>query len=159
MITSYLWNSGGIRSLLLCRFFTPYGSEYVNGDTVLHIYKNTISTLKQLDQLLWQTLLSSIVPIKQSVQHHQRYDTLFQLIYSFTDRHSTFFKITFNELSCYINLRHQLSCIQFWNIILCYLYISNIRHAKFQNLNASRLVLHLSLPNPLKPGVKSTMKM
>ena len=28
-----------------------------------------------------------------------------------------------------------------------------------QNLNDSRLVLQLSLPNPLKPGVKSQMKM
>ena len=35
---------------------------------------------------------------------------------------------------------------------------SNISHTKSQNLNASRLVLHLSLPNPLKPGVKSRMK-
>ena len=36
---------------------------------------------------------------------------------------------------------------------------SNIRHTKYQNLNASRPVLQLSLPNPLKPGVKSRMKM
>ena len=41
------------------------------------------------------------------------------------------------------------------NIVL-YIYreISNIRRTKFQNLNDSRLVLHLSLPNLLKPGVK-----
>ena len=32
--------------------------------------------------------------------------------------------------------------------------ISNIRRTKSQNLNDSRLVLHLSLPNLLKPGVK-----
>ena len=37
--------------------------------------------------------------------------------------------------------------------------ISNIRRTKYQNLNASRLVLQLSLPYPLKPGVKSRMKM
>ena len=36
---------------------------------------------------------------------------------------------------------------------------SNIRHTKYQNINDSRLVLQLSLPNPLKPGVKSRMKM
>ena len=35
----------------------------------------------------------------------------------------------------------------------------NVSRAKSQNLNASRLVLQLSLPNPLKPGVKSRMKM
>ena len=40
-----------------------------------------------------------------------------------------------------------------------YRKISNIRRTKFQNLNDSRLVLHLSLPNLLKPGVKQRMKM
>ena len=37
--------------------------------------------------------------------------------------------------------------------------ISSISRTKFQNLNDSRLVLQLSLPNPLKPDVKSRMKM
>ena len=32
--------------------------------------------------------------------------------------------------------------------------VSNIRRTKSQNLNDSRLILHLSLPNLLKPGVK-----
>ena len=40
-----------------------------------------------------------------------------------------------------------------------YREVSNIRRTKSQNLNASRLVLKLSLPNPLKPGVKLRMKM
>ena len=40
-----------------------------------------------------------------------------------------------------------------------YRKISNIRRTKSQNLNDSRLVLQLSVPNPLKPGVKSRMKM
>ena len=35
--------------------------------------------------------------------------------------------------------------------------ISNIRHIKSQNLNASRLVLQLPLRKQLKPGVKSRM--
>ena len=35
----------------------------------------------------------------------------------------------------------------------------NIRRTKSPNLKASRLVLQLSLPNPIKPGVKSIMKM
>ena len=35
--------------------------------------------------------------------------------------------------------------------------ISNIRCPKSQNLNVSCLVLQLSLPNPLKQGVKSRM--
>ena len=36
--------------------------------------------------------------------------------------------------------------------------IPNTSHTKFQNLNDSRLILELSLPNPLKPGVKLRMK-
>ena len=35
----------------------------------------------------------------------------------------------------------------------------NIMHTKSQNLNVSRIVLQTSLPCPLKPGVKSRMKM
>ena len=42
---------------------------------------------------------------------------------------------------------------------LTYRKVSNIRHTKCQNLNDSRLVLQLSVPNPLKPSVKSIMKM
>ena len=36
---------------------------------------------------------------------------------------------------------------------MIYHQISNIRHTKSQNLTVSRLVLQLSLPHPLKPGV------
>ena len=42
---------------------------------------------------------------------------------------------------------------------LNYRKVSNIRRTKCQNLNDSRLVLQLSVPNPLKPSVKSIMKM
>ena len=35
---------------------------------------------------------------------------------------------------------------------------SNIRHTNSQNFYVSRLILHLSLPNPLKPGIKPRMK-
>ena len=40
-----------------------------------------------------------------------------------------------------------------------YCKISNIKCTKSPNLNVSRLVLQLSLPNPMKPGVQSRMKM
>ena len=40
-----------------------------------------------------------------------------------------------------------------------YRKISNIRRTKSQNLIDSHLALHSSLPNPLKPGVESRMKM
>ena len=36
---------------------------------------------------------------------------------------------------------------------------SSLKCTKSKNLNVSHLVLQLSLPNPLKPGVKSRMKM
>ena len=40
-----------------------------------------------------------------------------------------------------------------------YRKISNIRRTQNQNLNDSRLIMQLPLPNPLKPDVKSRMKM
>ena len=40
-----------------------------------------------------------------------------------------------------------------------YRKVSNIRRTKCQNLNDDRLILQLSMPNPLKPSVKSIMKM
>ena len=40
-----------------------------------------------------------------------------------------------------------------------YRQVSNIRRTKSQQLKDSRTVLRLSLPNPLKPDVKSRMKM
>ena len=36
-----------------------------------------------------------------------------------------------------------------------YRKICNIRRTQNQNLNDSRLIMQLPLPNPLKPGVKS----
>ena len=43
--------------------------------------------------------------------------------------------------------------------LLDYRKISNISRTKSPNLNVSRLVVQLSLPNPMKPGVMSRMKM
>ena len=42
---------------------------------------------------------------------------------------------------------------------LKYRKFSNIRRTQYQNLNKSRLILQSPLPNPLKPSVKSRMKM
>ena len=47
----------------------------------------------------------------------------------------------------------------FMSLQFMYRKVSNIRRTKSQNLNASRLILQLSLPTPLKPGVKLRMKM
>ena len=40
-----------------------------------------------------------------------------------------------------------------------YRKVSNIRRTKCQNLNDSRLVLQLPVPNPLKPSIKSIIQM
>ena len=40
-----------------------------------------------------------------------------------------------------------------------YRKLSDIGRTKSPNLKVSRLVLQLSFPNPLKPGVKSRIKM
>ena len=55
-------------------------------------------------------------------------------------------------------------CWHSWNtniqlLIENYRHFPNIRRNKFQTLNVSCLVLQLSLPNPLKPGVKPGIKM
>ena len=42
---------------------------------------------------------------------------------------------------------------------MMYRKISNIRRTESPNLDVSRLVVELSSPNPMKPGVKSRMKM
>ena len=42
--------------------------------------------------------------------------------------------------------------------LLIYRQVSNIRRTKSKHLKDSRTVLRLSLPNPLKPDVKSRMK-
>ena len=55
-----------------------------------------------------------------------------------------------------IHIIHSLSVL--FHFSNNYHKISNISRTKFQNLNAY-LVLQLSLPNPMKPGVKSRMKM
>ena len=57
---------------------------------------------------------------------------------------------------------HAVGALQFTDNV-CYLeryrQVSNIRSTKSQYFNDSRTVLQLSLPNPLKPDVKSRMKM
>ena len=54
----------------------------------------------------------------------------------------------------YINPSSQMNISNF-----IYRQVSNIRRTKFQHLKDSRTVLRLSLLNPLKPDVKSRMKM
>ena len=84
-----------------------------------------------------------------------------------------FFKAgTAKHKSIYSNGRHILCIVNHFikmlfvviretnnNLVAERKYISNISRIRYQNLNDSRLILQLPLPNPLKPRVKSSMKM
>ena len=59
------------------------------------------------------------------------------------------------DMTCFGNILMLLE----QNCIVVYCQVSNIRRTKSQHLKDSRTVLRLSLPNPLKPDVKSRMKM
>ena len=56
----------------------------------------------------------------------------------------------------YESLKHVFFILFNWDI---YRKISNIRRTESPNLNVSHLVLQLFLPNPMKPDVKSIIKM
>ena len=62
---------------------------------------------------------------------------------------------------CDVEIGYQYGPLLYGWVIANVMYrkVSNIRRTKCQNLNDSRLVLQLSMPNPLKPSVKSIMKM
>ena len=69
--------------------------------------------------------------------------------------------LTWRLPPCHSTPRTVASSRQPGTALLRYMYrqFSNIRRTKSQNLKDSRTVLRLSLPNPLKPDVKSRMKM
>ena len=57
---------------------------------------------------------------------------------------------------------HNMSTLSFhWHDVISVIYrqVSNGSRTKSQHLKDSRTVLWLSLPNPLKPDVKSRLKM
>ena len=56
-------------------------------------------------------------------------------------------------------ITHQYTNFSFTVVEVKYRQISNITRTQSPNINVSRLVLQLSLPNPMKPGVKLRMKM
>ena len=55
--------------------------------------------------------------------------------------------------------RHCLDQTLSFRLAIDYRKISNERRTKSQNLNDYPIILQLSLPDPLKGGVKSRMKM
>ena len=64
---------------------------------------------------------------------------------------------TYTCLFYLISIVH--AAYQAFTLFETYRKISNISRTNFQNLNVSHLVLQLSLPNPLKPGVKLRLEM
>ena len=65
--------------------------------------------------------------------------------------------IYYKELTSETNISVSPYTVSFQNLTYC--QISNISGTKSQNLCVSHLVLQLSLPYPLKSGVKLRMKM
>ena len=63
-----------------------------------------------------------------------------------------------NAESISMPCHHQVNFLVIY-VAMIYRKVSNIRRTKSQNLNVSRPVLQLSLPNLLKPCIKSRMKM
>ena len=81
-----------------------------------------------------------------------KYPPVAELYYSWTLR-------TMQWLLLLLNPHAWRSHQQPWYWLYMYRQVSNIRRTKSQHLKDSRIVLRLSLPNPLKPHVKSRMKM
>ena len=97
-------------------------------------------------------------PSKISSQRAQYCRKYFHVITSsWYGNHSMYGLSQWETLHCNV-VSHWLSPYTEWYLMI-YSQTSNIRCTKSQYLNVSPLVLQLALPNPLKPGVKSGMKM
>ena len=105
---------------------------------------NLFSSLWLTDAICWQRFRSNL--------------TVLQLIFYIMSLKTILLKntVTFpgaNELAIYFVYNHIIG------LELLYYQTSNISNTISPNLNVSYLALHLSSPNPLKPGIKSVMKM
>ena len=70
--------------------------------------------------------------------------------------------IVYETLTCvsmYVYIQYICIHTCIYSSVKIYRKVSNIKRTKSQNWNEAHLVLKSSLPNPLKPGVKSRMKM
>ena len=80
-----------------------------------------------------------------------------------TARHAILSKSNFREmihsLTAPITPKRFGQCGRWASFDSIYRQVSNIRRTKSPHLKDSRTVLRLSLPNPLKPGVKMRMMM
>ena len=109
--------------------------------------KFQVATSFSESQLAWFT---KIFDIRKFIQFPQ------YLISFGNPKYNVAYKVA---LLLYAILNHIVPHYRFEFSKISYPETSNISHIKFQKINVSRLILQLSLPNPLKPGVKSRMKM
>ena len=58
-----------------------------------------------------------------------------------------------------VGIKFDWGLFPWFKLILCYRQVSNISRTKSQHLKDHHTVLRLSVPNPLKPDVKSRMTM
>ena len=100
-------------------------------------------------------------PHSPCTQHDQRvikqptiiYNTFIAILYMARKQQRSNINCTAQKNRMITHKRHG------WAMMCRYCQVSNIRRTKYLHLKDSRAVLRLSLPNPLKPDVKSRMKM
>ena len=128
---------------------------FYHDGTVYHLFENTCEVFDFTWHILSKSCLFSLV-----MKDHLPNETPHNLV------------VALYRVKCILmgKLQRRCNAAAEWNYKLTYLLysvssmsiyhqISNISCTKSQNLNVTCLILQLSLPNPLKPGVKSGMKM
>ena len=113
---------------------------------------------RDIGYLLWD---QNFIPVPLSLMCYMRYHVLLDSVLMELDFMSWRLLLVNHLLVSKFFISwcpsHDQNCNQISNSTYC--QTSNIRCTESQNLNVSRLLLQLTLPNPLKPGVKSRMKM
>ena len=103
--------------------------------------------------------LETKIRLQSNFYHMKKYRQITNirciLVYCHCDNCSINHINNMNNIKLETKIRLQYNFYQMKN----YRQITNISRTKFQILNVTRLVLQLSLRNPLKPCVKSRMKL
>ena len=101
--------------------------------------------LNVLTHQIWQWIALKSTPNIKTFKTTIFWNQSLHFNYIFSFIHLPSKSMYCNRLSCMSIRKHNFSY---------YRKTSSINHTKSQNLTVSRVVLQLSLPNPLKPGVK-----
>ena len=113
--------------------------------------------------VLGQTHYSGVTWAFRHISNHWQFDCLFNSLFWLTTKKLSKIHITGplwgdSTNDDWILLLKGQQCGNSFDSMI-YHQFSNIRCTQSPNINGSCLVLQLSLPNPLKPGVKLRMKM